>query len=236
MEIIATDERQKKLEYNRRWRAEHPEAVRAQYARYYAKHEDSVALAHARWRAVNPDYSSVYYEKNKETIRRKNALYAQTHREQRAEAQRRFKEANPTWSRYYERAHRDERNAARRERRRKDPEAVNARQRAWCRSHATRVREYHLKRNGVGDVPKGVLDDVFQQNIGLHHGILVCTYCDQRIEDVYHVDHILAVANGGTNEIANLCIACPSCNESKGKKDVDAWLWDKACKEWLRYL
>ena len=45
-----------------------------------------------------------------------------------------------------------------------------------------------------------------------------CAYCRDRLSRGYHVDHILALANGGTNDRANLQILCGPCNLSKGTK------------------
>lgn len=33
----------------------------------------------------------------------------------------------------------------------------------------------------------------------------------------FHVDHILAVKHGGTDDEDNLCLACPNCNAHKGE-------------------
>ena len=44
-----------------------------------------------------------------------------------------------------------------------------------------------------------------------------CQYCGAKAPDVLlHVDHIIAVANGGKNEITNLITSCFACNSGKG--------------------
>lgn len=40
----------------------------------------------------------------------------------------------------------------------------------------------------------------------------------------FHIDHVLAVANGGTDALDNLVVACKPCNLSKGSKTVEEWL------------
>ncbi len=52
-----------------------------------------------------------------------------------------------------------------------------------------------------------------------------CGYCGRQQADLgegefLQVDHIVPVANGGTNEPENLCVACSTCNEGKGAKEV----------------
>jgi 5-methylcytosine-specific restriction endonuclease McrA len=44
-----------------------------------------------------------------------------------------------------------------------------------------------------------------------------CTYCGRQApEVVLHVDHVLPVALGGTDDPGNLAPACESCNAGKG--------------------
>lgn len=52
-----------------------------------------------------------------------------------------------------------------------------------------------------------------------------CQYCggatgDHKIE----VEHIVAKANGGHNRVDNLTLACHTCNQAKGNKNLDTWL------------
>jgi hypothetical protein len=48
-----------------------------------------------------------------------------------------------------------------------------------------------------------------------------CLYCGDFAPRVtLHVDHIKAVANGGTNEFSNLVTACADCNIGKGVKSI----------------
>jgi len=46
-----------------------------------------------------------------------------------------------------------------------------------------------------------------------------CAYCKIRLGDKYHVDHIRALARGGTNDRQNLQLLCRTCNCSKNAKD-----------------
>lgn len=49
-----------------------------------------------------------------------------------------------------------------------------------------------------------------------------CEVC--RTAGPLELDHILAVANGGTNDETNLQFLCLPCNRSKGKSDFQTWL------------
>ena len=46
-----------------------------------------------------------------------------------------------------------------------------------------------------------------------------CVYCGARDRSL-HCDHVLALANGGSNAIENLATACAPCNAKKGAKSV----------------
>jgi hypothetical protein len=44
-----------------------------------------------------------------------------------------------------------------------------------------------------------------------------CTYCDRRVNRrTRHIDHSVSVANGGTDHLNNLRLACAPCNLLKG--------------------
>ncbi|MFP5432866.1 MAG: HNH endonuclease [Alphaproteobacteria bacterium] len=44
-----------------------------------------------------------------------------------------------------------------------------------------------------------------------------CHYCHERLIN-YHADHLIPLARGGSNDLANIVLACPSCNLAKGSK------------------
>lgn len=46
-----------------------------------------------------------------------------------------------------------------------------------------------------------------------------CAACKSHLSKGFHVDHVVALANGGTNDKSNLQLLCPPCNLSKGSKD-----------------
>lgn len=46
-----------------------------------------------------------------------------------------------------------------------------------------------------------------------------CACCRKSIKHGYHVDHIVPIALGGTNDKTNLQLLCQFCNLSKGAKD-----------------
>ncbi|MEG3877677.1 RNA-guided endonuclease IscB [Microcoleus sp. herbarium7] len=53
-----------------------------------------------------------------------------------------------------------------------------------------------------------------------------CTYCSKEGVPL-QIEHIQARANGGTDRVSNLCLACEKCNLKKGTKDIRDFLKDK---------
>ena len=48
-----------------------------------------------------------------------------------------------------------------------------------------------------------------------------CSYCQTQVDvvgNLLELDHIIPLHAGGTSEEDNLCLACSSCNQSKGSK------------------
>jgi 5-methylcytosine-specific restriction endonuclease McrA len=53
-----------------------------------------------------------------------------------------------------------------------------------------------------------------------------CAYCG-KTDIPLQIEHIHPKANGGTNRISNLCLACEKCNQAKGTKDIKVFLKKK---------
>lgn len=53
-------------------------------------------------------------------------------------------------------------------------------------------------------------------------------WCGAELSDSYHVDHITALARGGTNSSDNLQLLCPTCNLSKGDDSMIEFYLRKA--------
>ncbi|ASS55894.1 HNH endonuclease [Rhizobium leguminosarum] len=49
-----------------------------------------------------------------------------------------------------------------------------------------------------------------------------CVYCGTQ-EDSLHVDHVVPLIQGGTNDPDNLATACRECNCGKGGRTVEEW-------------
>lgn len=50
-----------------------------------------------------------------------------------------------------------------------------------------------------------------------------CWHCGKFVGDDYHIDHLIPLDKGGSNEARNIVISCPKCNLSKGAKLPQDW-------------
>lgn len=96
------------------------------------------------------------------------------------------------------------------------PEATRAYTRKWASKNPEAVRVQARNRRARKRAAPGshTVEDVqrkFQQQDGK------CYWCRQPLTE-YHVDHIVALVQGGSNGPENLCCACPTCNLRKNKK------------------
>ncbi len=53
-----------------------------------------------------------------------------------------------------------------------------------------------------------------------------CSYCGKK-DLPLQIEHIQARANGGTDRVSNLCLACEKCNQAKGTQDISVFLKKK---------
>jgi len=60
----------------------------------------------------------------------------------------------------------------------------------------------------------------------LHKWNRKCAYCDAK-DIPLQVEHIYPRANGGTNRVSNLCLACEPCNRAKGTLDIQVFMAKK---------
>ena len=91
----------------------------------------------------------------------------------------------------------------------------------WKSKNKDKARVYnHTRRIRVLSTNGFSLKDV---KIILHLQRYMCANCECDISESYHIDHIMPLALGGTNERTNIQCLCPSCNLRKGSKHPIDW-------------
>jgi len=138
--------------------------------------------------------------------------YGAAHKEQRAENSKRWRDRHPDRAREARRrwyaAHLEHYKAYADKRR--------ANSRKWSKSHPDKVRAkgaaYRAKK--MGAVGRGVTAKECFEKYG--HTCLACGSTKN-----LHMDHVVALANGGEHDIDNVQPLCRRCNGSKGARTID---------------
>lgn len=170
----------------------------------YPNRAEQAKAATLRWRAEHREqhlaYNREYGARNKEARNARSLQWARENKEIAGARSAAWREAN-----------RESVKAAARELRAENPEKYRAK---------TRNRRARVKAGGEHSASDVAL--IFAEQGGK------CAGCNRwLIESGYHVDHVFAVANGGHNGAGNLQLLCPTCNVSKGTKNLMAWMISK---------
>lgn len=103
-----------------------------------------------------------------------------------------------------------------------DPERARQQRRKYYRSHPEVGRinsklAKHRRRTAEGWYTADDIRRMIRQQKGK------CWWCGKKYGDNYHLDHVIPIARGGTNDPSNLCLACAACNLSKHAKLPHEW-------------
>lgn len=98
-----------------------------------------------------------------------------------------------------------------------ESEKIKKYNKLWKKNNGLKIRSYNLNykrclKNSKHKLTKQIIDEIYFLQCGK------CLYCNCELNNVFHVDHILAVSKGGDNNKYNLCISCSTCNLRKGNK------------------
>lgn len=218
------------------YRAANAEAIRAkERARHAANPEANRARDRAR-HAANPEamrakdraYRAANVEKLREYNRKKNRAYYDANAEKLREYSRTYRVVNAEVIREKDRAYRvaNQEIALEKERayRAANAESIREKQRAYSRANpdlfriASQKRRARIKGNG------GAFTREELALMRLTQGGF-CAYCQgQHDPDELTIDHIIPIDQGGRHEAANIVLACPTCNSSKGNRTPDQWV------------
>lgn len=103
-----------------------------------------------------------------------------------------------------------------------NPDKAKEVRRRYCNKPATKamkkIEAAHRRLGRIGPRPKKemILSKYQTQRAK-------CYWCLKPLGKVYHLDHVNPISRGGTNDVSNLVLACPSCNLSRGNKLPHEW-------------
>lgn len=197
---------------NKAYREKHPELI-ARHRQYHAANRATRNAQSRHWRSANSDRVKAY-----------NEQYQRDNRAEILERWRLYRGRNRNILRERDKARR-KKNA-----RKKNQQSAQWRQANpnYMSSHRAtypdRYRAYGHNRRARIMANGGTFTDkdiAHMMHIQQGH----CAYCG-RVGQKLTVDHIISIFQGGSNDTWNLCLACGSCNSSKGGRTP--WEWEAA--------
>lgn len=205
-----------RLARNARWAAENPEKKAASVRAFREKNADALKAKqkeyHAEWYAKNREaklaQNKAYLRENRDVARKAVAKWRANNPEKAAEANRRWHEENPE---------RRRENAKRKYH--ANPEQYKSRNRAWAAANPEAISARDARRRSREIEAPGTHTPADLKRI-LHAQGHRCPYCRCDLRKTKkHLDHIMPLALGGSNDRTNLQYLCAHCNLSKGAKD-----------------
>lgn len=179
-----------------------------------------VRLRVAKWRAANSTRSrqsqQQYYQRNCEEIKQRK-------RQARADNLQAYRDGDRRRNTYRIRNRDPEKNRKyARQWRCRNPEKNRQQVWDWRNAHPERVREQNKIHKQLRRAREWSASGQFTANDVLE--IMKaqrcrCAYCGANIRKQYHVDHIVPLARGGSNERKNIQLTCPPCNRKKNGRD-----------------
>lgn len=153
-----------------------------------------------RWASQNPERVKencrLWYAKNAERDRANTRRWASQNPEKVKEKHRNWRIANPEKARE---------NLLR-----------------WSKENPEKIRAYSARRRARKlDAPGSHSAEDIHLQYKSQRG--KCWHCGKKVGDTYHVDHLIPLYKGGSNDARNIVISCPTCNSSKGAKMPHEW-------------
>jgi hypothetical protein len=195
-------------------REKHREKFQAKWrkASIAARKRDPEAyrLKDKKWRDANP--TKVRLKKSRWRIEARGKYLA---------GEKRWREANPDKIRVKNKRYKTD-NAER-----LAPIAV-ARTKQWCEENPERAKALRRKVSqhrrarilkATGAYTQRQIDDLVQSQ----NWTCATPRCLKSLLEAKELDHIIALARGGSNDISNLQWLCPSCNRKKQHKSPEEW-------------
>lgn len=187
-------------EKSSKYRSKNPDKARASVRDAARKNADKRSESNKIWRS-----------RNRDKIISDRVSYRENNREKVSESKKRYYLENKSYV-----------DDKKREWALKNKKRLFVAQRAWRKENRERIRTSNRNRRAMLREAEGHHDANDIENLLMLQGHK-CAHCSKSVKKKYHVDHVVAIVNGGSNWPTNLQILCPGCNMSKGAKDAIEW-------------
>lgn len=201
--------------YNRAYRTANADQIDARRRVYYEAHREQ-----------RSEYRRVYYQANKERYKEQRRNYRLSNKDRLSEYERvrriTRKVYRSAYGRVYYAANKDRLAPRNRAYYQANKERAAQRAREWRAANQERFRanirtRKARKRNAEGRHTGKDIKQQYKAQRGK------CYWCDCKVGNDYHVDHIIPLSRGGSNGPENIAIACAPCNLSKHNKLPTEW-------------
>lgn len=180
----------------------------------FYKYKDDKKGYQAGCKSCRAKYAAEYRNKNKEKIRNS---YKENKKRYAAEYRATNKEKEKKRIEDYRELNKDKILVKNSEWRKANPDVYRASATAWKKANPERVSALCRNRRAMNRNASGShTGDDIKSLLFLQNG--KCAVCKDQVSSRYHVDHIMPLSLGGSNNKDNLQLLCPTCNMSKGAK------------------
>lgn len=193
--------RENNSDYHRQWRKKNLKKVKESQKRWRLNHPEKSKQ--------NKSWHKEYYRKNRKKKLDQVKKYYEANTEKVKENQKRWRQANTEKRSQYQKQYL-----------KNNKEKIRIISKKWQQNNPDKIREYHHKRRANGIIKKGIISKLINENI-FRYGIITCEHCKKSCSNNFHIDHIIPVSKGGTNEYNNLQILCAKCNLIKATEIAD---------------
>ncbi len=174
------------------------------------------------------EYHKQHYQAHKEEIDKKREVYCETHKEQMSAYYKKYngnrKEEMREYDKQYHEGHKEWHHKQHKQYYLSNREERIANQQQYAKTSQGRMvhKAHNHKRKAQKRASQGAYT-AQQLQEQMHRQKSKCYYCKVKLSKVWHADHVVPLSRGGSNDISNIVIACPTCNMRKHARLPHEW-------------